>query len=644
MQPPSNDFRGPDAFDSVLKQALAPGLFFVRRDHQLMFHPPSEETITWEIFRGQLLDSRHTREQQAFLSYHVGIRDSEGTQAPLLTLRISRSTPPSPLPTVHVTRWLRLRIWEAFDDNGAIGSREAERWVEELVGTASLATFNDLDSLLQELRLLVFHAFVGLSRLPLNSVEAPLPAFSLGMVGFFPSIRDADDCVRNPIALLDHAGGSRISLLEESKLLEFFLRTASPLEIREGALEFARRVRDGDEKEAALCRRLRRLFNETSLTPYTGFVEKTLTFARLLFEQDALALENYAGFLLGLIRQTVYHLTAYDLITFHHQGANYPDALLLDALLRDVLALASTYSDLFVVNLQGEPRSVAGTRRRRRALVLGWWMHRFLNGLPVPEEPTSPGENARILPPPHRRVPDEQLLKHGRRTRYLFAENAIDWQNYQGLLQACVEELEDPEMLLELGTALYLDRPFGTLKPPGSLDLTPLLSYALFSRTVAHERLNRFEKFDPHLGSRPAVDAALKHLEVLQTSGLPVPRSTHAGMTLRLQDCWRIADDFVVRRPTPETNRQLRAYFDWENAPSPLNDWCVLGLQPIPVPGPSAPTRIIFFDADWKPQIECEVAAEQGFARQGPLELPMPGLVVVTSGAHAIVASRFPKM
>ena len=340
----------------------------------------------------------------------------------------------------------------------------------------------------------------------------------------------------------------------------------------------------------------------------------------------------------------MYHLTAYDLITFHHQGANYPDALLLDGLLRDVLALASVHSNLFKVDAQADPRSVADARRRRRALLLGWWMHRFLNGLPVPDEPTSPGENARILPPPHHRVSEEQLHKLGRRTRYLYAESAIDWQVHRSLLQACLEELEDPEMLLELGTALYLDRPFGTLKPPGSLDLTPLLSYELFSRTVAHERLRRFEKFDPIIGSSPALAAASALLERLSASGIPVPRSTHSGMTLRLQDCWRVADDFVVRRPSSATIRRVRAYFDWKHAPFPLNEWHKRGLRPIPVPdpAPTAPSRIVFYDRDWNPQFECSVAAEQGFARRGPLELPMPGLLIVNDGPQTFVAARFP--
>src|SRR5262249_10790014 len=155
---------------------------------------------------------------------------------------------------------------------------------------------------------------------------------------------------------------------------------------------------------------------------------------------STLSLSRYADLLFGLIRQTAFHLTAYDLVTFHHQGANYPDALMLEALVRKALDLAESHPDILQV------------KRRRRALLLGWWMHRFLEGMAVPDAPTSPGENRRLLPAPHRAVPEEQLNQPGRRKRRLFAERPIDWQAYRNLLSICLEELGHPDMLLELGT------------------------------------------------------------------------------------------------------------------------------------------------------------------------------------------------
>ena len=49
-----------------------------------------------------------------------------------------------------------------------------------------------------------------------------------------------------------------------------------------------------------------------------------------------------------LLRQLGRHLTAYDLVTFHHRGANYPDALLLDDLLRRYLLRIERTPELFV--------------------------------------------------------------------------------------------------------------------------------------------------------------------------------------------------------------------------------------------------------------------------------------------------------
>ena len=53
-------------------------------------------------------------------------------------------------------------------------------------------------------------------------------------------------------------------------------------------------------------------------------------------------------FLGWLLRQIGRHLTAYDLVTFHHRGANYPDALVLDAVLKAYLARIEREPELFL--------------------------------------------------------------------------------------------------------------------------------------------------------------------------------------------------------------------------------------------------------------------------------------------------------
>src|SRR5258708_27153959 len=90
--------------------------------------------------------------------------------------------------------------------------------------------------------------------------------------------------------------------------------------------------------------------------------------------------------------------------------------MLLDAALKAYLKMAVAMPALFLPANTDDERK----RIRRRALRQGWLLRRFYEGLPVPDAPTSPGENLRILPPPHQRVPDEQILHIEKRTRRLY--------------------------------------------------------------------------------------------------------------------------------------------------------------------------------------------------------------------------------
>ena len=86
---------------------------------------------------------------------------------------------------IHVTRGLLAHVWEGYDaGGGAIESRETMRWPGELVGTITLAEFADSANLHDELICLIWQAIVGTSRLPLTSVEAPLPGFAFGQLHY----------------------------------------------------------------------------------------------------------------------------------------------------------------------------------------------------------------------------------------------------------------------------------------------------------------------------------------------------------------------------------------------------------------------------------------------------------------------------
>src|SRR5262249_37760659 len=160
---------------------------------------------------------------------------------------------------------------------------------------------------------------------------------------------------------------------------------------------------------------LKTLVNEVSLSPWTNLVERMLRFVDVLRQTGFLTAEQALDLFGSILIQIGRHLSAYDLITFHHRGANYPDAFLLDALLKSYLRLSRVESGL------SETPVVARSPDRailwRRGLRQGWLLRRFYEGHPVPDWPTSPGENNRVLPTTHPRVPEEQILQPALRKR-----------------------------------------------------------------------------------------------------------------------------------------------------------------------------------------------------------------------------------
>src|SRR5205807_7333977 len=211
------------------------------------------------------------------------------------------------------------------------------------------------------------------------------------------------------------------------------------------------------------------VFNEVSLSPYTDFIDRMLVFLSSLMRRGELSTEASVDFLSYVLRQNVRHLTAYDLVTFHHRGANYPDALLLDAVLKAYLRLIETWPDLF--SSAEEDMNQRRKRMRRRALRQGWLLRRRYEGHPVPETPTSPGENARLLPPSSPRVPEEEILQPDKRRHRLFENDELDCNEHaERVLHQSIRDLDHLEELQELGAALFLDRPLGMFKNPGEPD------------------------------------------------------------------------------------------------------------------------------------------------------------------------------
>lgn len=486
-----------------------------------------DEEPFWELFHGQALDKSRTRIRQQFRSWWLTLVDAD---EPLLALRWDREAG-----VVHVTRAILSRVHEAFDaGGGVIETRPGTAWIRELVGSVRTADCATAGRLRDELSGLLQQAVVGISRLPLTSIESPLPQFSLGLLAY------GFDSGNRSASWIDRFADRALTEFERAKRLEALLRSEADID------KLAASLLCVGEREHWL-RTLHAIFNGVSLTPYTEFVPRALDLVeRLTGDEAARRAEFYSRLILLLAR----HLAAYDLVQFHHGGANYPDALLLDELWSRFRRLAHDHP--------GVPAAPLHRQALRHALLL----RMKYAGRIVPVHPTSAGDDVRVLPPLVETRRAEQL---GIR---LFDEPLTDdpgiWQLF--------DDLNDSRELQSLGMALFLDRPFGRGKAIGEPDRTPLLAHRLFSRSVADAHLGLLEK---HIEQR-VVDGWRTALAGLDVPGIPLtvsPEPARPG-SVSLSDAARVADDWIHLSTARSSLQSLEACFDWSPLDClPSRDW-----------------------------------------------------------------------
>jgi len=636
---------GADAIRRAVEDALHPSQFLVGKRIALEWAAPLPEEVAWEVFRGRLLDASQTRQRHAFESWNIFQVGAEG-RSPEPILSIKWDTQAGQL---HVMRAIYCYAWEAFDAaDQVIHSRETRKWVRELVGTVDLGVVADAEQVRRQLSRLVFQAVVGTSRLPLTSLEAPLPAFTLGDLAYFqrrkgdthlfPSLsgvgerseseQDGKRCVSPFLRALT----VELSWQEKAKLLEALLRFTPASELPAAVELFVAGWKRLGLAPAEIPVLLRTVFNEVALSPYTDFVDKTLDLLRLLENGGHLTADAHADFLSFLLRHLARHLTAYDLVTFHHRGANYPDALLLDAALRAYLFLAGQHPSLFADSTADGVEAAQRKRIRRRALRMGFLLRRQYEGHAVPDVPTSPGENMRVLPAPFERLPEEQILDPTRRSRRLFAAEPLTLtEASETLLRQSIEDLDHAAELQELGTALFLDRPLGISKRPAEPDRTPLLSYVAFSPSIAERRLRFITEVLKFIGEA-ALNAHCQRLRSdLSGIGLPIQPSGQPARpgVVSLDDALRVAGDFVVLRTTRQTAHDfceiygLRTVFEHLACRDLQGDRCPLIIGGASVPGLRAGTLAIFDDR-FRLRLELEIDVSCTSTADGEY----PGLIV----------------
>ncbi|MFO0903640.1 MAG: hypothetical protein U0939_11605 [Pirellulales bacterium] len=547
----------------IVADVLSASAFFTAPGVSVRIEARPAETLRWEIFRGHLLDARQTREERTFRSWHIWIDDPEAPRGPLgddsgapsVALRWDAARE-----ELNVTRAILIRGWEVYESRpGFLESRPAARWLSELVGTldfrAPWRRCASPEEQRRELAVVLAQAWTGVSRLPITSIEAPLPSFSLGRSGYDASLdlpatataeRLLSDAWRRPtapgaslrleMALRALAGPPNASLFDSSP--------------------------DDPALRAARSALIERLFHGISLSPFTGFTERVLQLLAAAHEADQLSESQAVDLTSHMIRHLVRHLTAYDLVKFHSFGANYPDALWLDQLLRTLIQHAARSPQLFLDAPEDDAAAVRAKRLRRRGLRQGLLVRRTYEGHRVPDAPTSQGEHLRILPASFETAPEQQITEPGTRRRQLFADSpsrSLIPAAAEAVWRASLEDLRDERELRELGAATFLDRPFGIFKPPGAVDRTPLLAYEACSRQIAQQRLADLRRVADGDVSSTLWDDANAVLATLAIAGVPVsdlPGSSRQGVIM-LEDARQASPDFAIVRTTRGSLRRL---------------------------------------------------------------------------------------
>jgi hypothetical protein len=617
----------------LVVEMIRPAHFFLGAELVLEWEYAEARELSWEIFQGRLLDPAHTRQRRSFEVWSIYATSAGGesrSDEPLLAVLFDAEAG-----QLHVVRGLESYVWEGYDAGGSVYlSRERRKWVRELVATIFLDRFADMEELRDELACQLFQAVVGTSRLPLSSIESPLPAFSFGQLFYCyrPCAPRQADCVRGWRGLLEDLLAPPLHPREEAHLLETFLHAAPSAEMSDAADAFVRRWTDYGRTSADLSALLRTMFNNVSLSPFTDLVAKTLTFLRVLEESALFSTERVVDFLSYVVRQIGRHLTAYDLVLFHHRGANYPDALLLDAVLKEYQSILERRMDLFRDAPEEDNADVRRRKRlRRRALRQGWLLRRRYEGHAVPDLPTSPGENSRVLPSSHPRVPDEQIAQPARRTRRLYADDPLAgrWSAAAAaILRQSFLDLADAEEWRELGLAVFLDRPLGVGKSAAEPDATLLLSAEAFSAAIARERLLALAGDVGLTAKDELVQRVLTSAAVPGLSLDAIGDAVRPG-TVSLADARRAAADFVFMRNTPSSVRAFREQFDFTSVRRRFALEDLLCGGDVLMARSAVSDTLVLYDARFRARVEVEIGAENGFASRAGQEYPVDGLRVL---------------
>lgn len=578
-----------DSVAQAVSASLLPCAFFAPPEAPLFFTFEPQVSSRWEVLAGRLLDPALTRIERSFAAWHVQQQVGERRE-PRVSILLDQHDQ-----ALHVVRHVEIHGFEAYESEpNVIESRPVRKWTRELIRSRSLPgelSEQACEHLAAWCAQGVYQAICGTSRLPIASHESQLPAFALGLIGYWPALAvqsgqgrgdtaaqaanplataAADSPIDNPRHLAALALQGQLPRDQRAKLLEAALRAANGPQQEELLSYCARTVANYEVAAQEFPQLLRTLFNGLGLTPYIPLEARLVELLeRVALESGnvALLLDAAAWMLLQLAR----HLTAFDLRTFHNYGADYPDLLLLDALLKWMTTWLDRQPQHFLESAEPDSselaEEVAARRRRRTAWLLAALLRKEHQGLPVTPIPTSPGENQRVLPEVPQTatvatVDEAEIMEPRLRRKRLFSDDPLEdgWSPAaRELLADAAKDLLDPAALQTLGEALFLDRPLGVNRPPEAVDDTPLVSYLAFSRNALKYRLRKL--FQWGWIDDTVAEQLLNLAAQLNVPGFPaaqLPGHPRPGV-VSLEDAHLAGNDFVFVRTTRRSLLDLLA-------------------------------------------------------------------------------------
>ena len=105
-----------EAVRRLAPEAMRPAHFYVGSGLTLEWEHIAAEEVSWEIFRGRLLDPAHTRERRVFEAWNVYQTGPEGRSSePLLSLKWGAAAG-----RLYVVRGIDSYVHEGYDSGGGV--------------------------------------------------------------------------------------------------------------------------------------------------------------------------------------------------------------------------------------------------------------------------------------------------------------------------------------------------------------------------------------------------------------------------------------------------------------------------------------------------------------------------------------------